>query len=174
MLQAKNELDFLVLALVARGVRSGYAMRVQMHRLRGLMWSAESGSVYRVLRRLTQGGLLTEIGQAGVKNRERTEYDITPAGRIALEAWLTGPITSEEVAMLSDPIRLRVTYFSLVDLATQRKALRTWLKQNAAFIEQIEQLMHGAEPSPADANILALARARHAWLKSLLASTANR
>ena len=47
-----SELEYLILAMVGEGVNSGYAMRKEMNRMRGGRWSAESGSVYRVRRRL--------------------------------------------------------------------------------------------------------------------------
>ena len=52
-----SELEYLILAMVGEGVNSGYAMRKRMNRMRGGRWSAESGSVYRVLRRLERDGL---------------------------------------------------------------------------------------------------------------------
>jgi DNA-binding PadR family transcriptional regulator len=51
-----SELEYLVLGMVGMGINSGYAIRKQMVEFRGGRWSAESGSVYRVLRRLLQDG----------------------------------------------------------------------------------------------------------------------
>jgi DNA-binding PadR family transcriptional regulator len=65
-----SELEYLILAMVGEGVCSGYAMRKEMNRMRGGRWSAESGSVYRVLRRLERDALLRELRKAGAPNRE--------------------------------------------------------------------------------------------------------
>ncbi|HWD37374.1 MAG TPA: PadR family transcriptional regulator, partial [Fimbriimonas sp.] len=76
-----NELEYLILALMGEGVSSGYAIRKTMNRMRGGRWSTESGSVYRVIRRLEKDDLIHEVRKAGVPNRERTEYELTGQGR---------------------------------------------------------------------------------------------
>src|SRR6476646_3232412 len=100
-----SELEYLILAMVGEGVNSGYAMRKEMNRMRGGRWSAESGSVYRVLRRLQADGLLSEARRVGVPNRERTEYELTKAGEALLNSWLTFPLDRSELVFLLDPIR---------------------------------------------------------------------
>src|SRR5215475_544144 len=105
-----SELEYLILAMVGESINSGYAMRKEMNRMRGGRWSAESGSVYRVLRRLQQDGLLNEARKVGVPNRERTEYELTRAGEALLNSWLTFPPDRSELGFLVDPIRTRA-YF---------------------------------------------------------------
>ena len=86
-----SELEYLILAMVGAGVNSGYAMRKELNRMKGGRWSAESGSVYRVIRRLEAHGMLREERRVGVPNRERTEYSITDQGKSLLNSWLTFP-----------------------------------------------------------------------------------
>src|SRR5262249_51179080 len=105
-----SELEYLILAMVGDGVNSGYAMRKRMNHMRGGRWSAESGSVYRVLRRLEGDGLVTEARKVGVPNRERTEYELTPHGDSTLTSWLTFPPDRSELGFLVDPLRTR-SYF---------------------------------------------------------------
>src|SRR5690348_498318 len=86
-----SELEYLILAMVGEGINSGYAMRKEMNRMRGGRWSAESGSVYRVLRRLEADSLVIEARRVGVPNRERTEYELSDKGQGLLNSWLTFP-----------------------------------------------------------------------------------
>ena len=170
-----SELEYLILAMAAEGIRSGYSMRVQMNRMDGLRWSAESGSVYRVLRRLKEAGHLHEIGKVGVPNRERTEYEVTPSGRKALTKWLTSELTGDELRTLVDPIRIRARYFGEVSMEAQRAAIEQWIKQNARFVRQLAKRVGKPQTiqERADASVLALAKARQAWLKSMLTSLAD-
>src|SRR6266567_2472263 len=99
-----SELEYLILAMVGENINSGYAMRKEMNRMRGGRWSAESGSVYRVLRRLEVDNLVREARKVGVPNRERTEYELTPSGEITLNSWLTFAPDRSELAFMVDPI----------------------------------------------------------------------
>src|SRR5690242_13450445 len=102
-----SELEYLILAMVGEGVNSGYAMRKEMNRMRGGRWSAESGSVYRVLRRLEADGLVSLARKVGVPNRERTEYELKRAGEALVNSWLTFPPDRSELRYFDEPIRTR-------------------------------------------------------------------
>src|SRR5579875_2806828 len=107
-----SELEFLILAMVGNGTNSGYAMRKQMNSWRGGRWSSESGSVYRVLRRLEKDGLVREARRVGVPNRERTEYELTDNGGTVLQSWLTFTPDRAEFSYLVDPIRTRAYFIA--------------------------------------------------------------
>lgn len=170
-----SELEYLILSMVADGHRSGYAIRLQMNRMEGLRWSSESGSVYRVLRRLTSDGLIVETGKAGVPNRERTEYAITPNGRNALVDWAKADLTLEELALLIDPVRIKARILEMVPVEARRTAISRWMRQNAAYIRQLRKRYRAAssQREMADANTLALAKARQTWLKTMADLLAN-
>jgi DNA-binding PadR family transcriptional regulator len=169
-----SELEYLILAMVGEGVNSGYAMRKQMNRMRGGRWSAESGSVYRVLRRLEQDQLVHEARKVGVPNRERTEYDLTPQGDAVLQSWLTFPPDRAEFSFLVDPLRTRAYFLERVKPAEQVRIVKTWLQENKQFVHEIEreveELRKEAGPLPVMAlqNLLCLAQARQEWLRKLL------
>jgi DNA-binding PadR family transcriptional regulator len=159
--------------MVGEGVVSGYAMRKHMNRMRGGRWSAESGSVYRVLRRLERDSLLHEVGRVGVPNRERTEYELTPQGEALLHSWLTFPPDRTEFAFLVDPIRTRSYFITRLKPAEQSRVVKTWLHESKQFIADLSRDL---EKLPVDSpvrnvaymNLLMLAQARHEWLKKLL------
>ena len=171
-----SELEYLILAMVGEGVNSGYAMRKEMNRMRGGRWSAESGSVYRVLRRLETDGLVSEARRVGVPNRERTEYELTRAGEALLNSWLTFPPDRTELGFMVDPIRTRSFFLDRLSHAEQGRVIKTWLQENRRFIEDLERevVPLSAKDSPmrrvAYQNLLFLAQARQEWLKRMAAT----
>ena len=168
-----SELEYLILAMVGDGLSSGYAMRKQMNRMRGGRWSAESGSVYRVLRRLESDGLVVQARKAGVPNRERTEYELTPHGGSILHSWLTFPPDRSELAFLVDPLRTRSYYLLRLRPSEQARVVKMWLQESKQFIVDLKRDLDARPPSSpireaGFQNLLYLAEARHEWLKKLL------
>lgn len=170
-----SELEYLILAMVGEGINSGYAMRKEMNRMRGGRWSAESGSVYRVLRRLEKDNLLREARRVGVPNRERTEYELTPQGDALLQSWLTFPPDRSELAFLVDPIRTRSYFLTRLRPAEQMRVVKTWLHESKHFVADLARDIDATSyknpvRQAAYGNLLFLAQARHEWLKKLLAA----
>lgn len=168
-----SELEYLILAMVGEGITSGYAMRKEMNRMRGGRWSAESGSVYRVLRRLEKDNLLIEARKVGVPNRERTEYELTPQGEALLHSWLTFPPDRSELAFLVDPVRTRSYFISRLKPNEQIRVVKAWLQESKQFISDLQRDLDAtAGPDPlrniAYYNLYFLAQARHEWLKKVL------
>lgn len=170
-----SELEFLILALVGEGVSSGYAMRKQMNHMRGGRWSSESGSVYRVLRRLERDNLVIEARRVGVPNRERTEYELTDQGQAVLQSWLTFPPDRQEFSYLVDPIRTRAYFITRLKPAEQARVVKGWIAESKSFIGEMEREIEKAKfpdavRAAAYTNLLYLAQARHEWLKRLLSA----
>ena len=169
-----SELEYLILAMVGDGTSSGYAMRKQMTRMRGSRWSSESGSVYRVLRRLEKDGLLVEARRVGVPNRERTEYEITERGESVLHTWLSFTPDRAEFGYLVDPIRTRAYFLGRLKPTEQVRVVKAWIAEGKGFLAEIEKDAATVGMTPlgkaAYANLLHLAEARQEWLKKLLAT----
>lgn len=170
-----SELEYLILAMVGEGISSGYAMRKEMNRMRGGRWSAESGSVYRVLRRLEKDNLVIEARKVGVPNRERTEYELSGQGEALLHSWLTFPPDRSELAFIVDPIRTRSYFLSRLKPAEQARVVKTWIQEGKQFVLDLERdLQSTAHADPlrnqAYYNLLYLAEARQEWLRKLLAT----
>lgn len=176
-----SELEYLILAMVSEGINSGYAMRKQMTRMRGARWSAESGSVYRVLRRLAKDGLVLEARKVGVPNRERTEYELTSSGAALLDSWLMFPPDRQEYAFMVDPLRTRMYFLGRLKPADQVRVVKTWAQENRLFLEELQRELdanEGEHPMRdlARLNLLYLVQARQDWIKKVLntlKSTAN-
>jgi DNA-binding PadR family transcriptional regulator len=169
-----SELEYLILAMVGDGTSSGYAMRKQMNRMRGGRWSSESGSVYRVLRRLLDSGLVAQISREGVSNRERIEYTLTTQGAATLDSWLVFAPDRTELVFLTDPIRTRAYFLGRLKPVDQVRVVKMWLQESKKLLVELERELPATSFGDplrdlALHNIFFLAEARHEWLRKLLA-----
>lgn len=170
---ACSELENIVLAMIAEGVSSGYAMRKYMGQMWGGRWSTESGSVYRALRRLTESGLVVEEGRAGTPNRQRTEYRLTARGEAMLLNWLSDTPSVDDFGALNDPIRTRTHFLGLLGKTERLQVVRNWLNFSKVFLEDLRRdaLSHALRERHLDRlalqNLIALAEARHDWLRKV-------
>ncbi|MBS1718052.1 MAG: PadR family transcriptional regulator [Armatimonadetes bacterium] len=163
-----TELEFVILAMAANGIKSGYAMRKELDSMRG-RFSPVSGSVYRVLRRLSERGLVEEIGKSGAPRRERTEYKATTAGLEVVQDWLASSPPMSEVEVINDPLRTRYRYLRAVPKEHHRRILKMWQEENEVLLIRLDKSMI---KNPADRmslmNLYLLAEARGKWLQMLL------
>ncbi len=84
-----SNLEYHVLLALAAGQLYGYAITTAVEEESGGVISPRAGSLYRVLGRLMEAGLIDETEPTEDENhpgRARRWYRLTPAGRIALSA----------------------------------------------------------------------------------------
>src|SRR4051794_2971183 len=78
----------VLMGLLATDARHGYQLKrahdSRFPQARPLAF----GQVYATLERLVRDGLVQTAGTEPGEGPERTRYELTPAGRVALEAWL--------------------------------------------------------------------------------------
>jgi hypothetical protein len=168
-----SELEYLILALLGEGKSNGYAIRKEMNRLKGGRWSADSGSVYRILRRLEAYGLAEETGRNGVRNRERTEYVLTTLGEIQLAEWVVANPDRNDMSHMTDSVRTRSYFLNRVNPADRIRLVKGWLAESKAYAIQLEMELaqtafHDPLRDAAYRNLHFHALARVEWLKYLL------
>jgi len=116
-----NQTARIVLAMIAEGHRTGYAIKAEIERSTRPFWGASVGGIYPELRRLTAAGLVTARdnprGEA-----TRHHYDLTPEGHRVLRRWLTGP--GEPVLELRDEALLRLRFAGVLDPDEQLEVVR--------------------------------------------------
>lgn len=81
----KGHLDALLLATLDDGARHGYAIKEKLRVESGGQFDLPTGTVYPALHRLEQAGLVRSTWSE-VSGRRRRSYQLTTAGRRALEA----------------------------------------------------------------------------------------
>ncbi len=91
--------SFIILGLVElSGEATPYELKQAAAGSVGNFWSMQHAQFYTEPERLTEAGLLTEDREEGGRRRRR--YQLTDAGRAALQTWRGAP--TEELAELRD------------------------------------------------------------------------
>ena len=116
--------------LAAAGPQTPYAIRRIVERTVGYYWPFPKAQIYAETARLATLGLALEEREATGLRRKR--YEITPAGRAALEAWLGSP--TQEQAQFRDLGLLKLAFGSVAS-ADARRSLRA--EQEAAHAARL-------------------------------------
>lgn len=148
----------VVLALIARhGPLTPYDLKALAAETVGHFWPIPHAQLYRDAPQLAERGLLTE--QAEQTGRRRRVFDLTPAGREALNAWLADEATSDPETR--DPALLKLSFAELagpdavIALAEgQAERHREWL---TTYRDRRAALDPADSATPSRARVLALA-----------------
>jgi DNA-binding PadR family transcriptional regulator len=165
-----SELEAVVLGLVwKKGPCTAHAVRIEFAASQSSHWSGSAGSIYPLMRRLEEHGLLASR-QEEVGRRPRRLYSITAAGRKALRGWLL----ASDPAVYSvqyDPIRIRAWFLGLLTDRQQQAALERAQQELSTRLEQLdrdhdEYLAQGwIHSAVAVDGVRAVTRARIDWLR---------
>ena len=82
-------LKFGVMGLLAREPLHGYEVKNRFEDMLGGTWEVNIGQIYTTLQRLERDGLVRPVGPRG--DRGRLQYELSSAGRKALDHWLAEP-----------------------------------------------------------------------------------
>nr|WP_062341560.1 PadR family transcriptional regulator [Herbidospora sakaeratensis] len=82
-----------LLALLSRGPRHGYQLRVDFEASTGATWPLNVGQVYTTLARMERDGLV-EAGETD--DQGRVVHALTEAGRAEMERWFTTPVVPSD------------------------------------------------------------------------------
>ena len=85
---------YAVLGQLAAGPSSGYEIKARLEAGAAHFWHASYSQIYAELRRLTDLALVSEKHVRQDARPDKRVYTITPAGRMALRAWLGPPLTT--------------------------------------------------------------------------------
>ncbi len=128
-----------LLALISAGPLTGYDAAKRFGASVGHLWNAPDSQIYPALRRMQEEGLL-EAREVpwGRKHATKTEYSITPAGRLALAEWQSTPLsyTAER-----DQAHLLAAYFEWAPAGEARRRLLEHIENYEAVREIAEHQM---------------------------------
>jgi DNA-binding PadR family transcriptional regulator len=128
-----------LLTLLAKEPAHGYELKSQLERILGEAYPPPNiGQIYLTLQRLEKAGLIRgkDVAQAGRPNK-RT-YELTPAGREEVDAWLAEP---------SDGPRVRDDFFmklALSPLTGEIDRLELINRQRRHYLAQMRALSRQA------------------------------
>lgn len=126
----------VILGLLARESRSGYEIKSAVEHSTRFFWAASFGQIYPELKRLADEGLVSG-SEAPVGGRKRTVYEITPAGREALRAWLrTGP----ELMELRHEGMLMAFFAYALPPSERAGRLRAWARIHRDKVDALREL----------------------------------
>lgn len=80
----------LILGLLSLSPMTGYDLKKHFDSSINHFWNADKAQIYRTLAQLVTSGLATVRSVPQENYPARQEHHITPAGRTALQDWLTG------------------------------------------------------------------------------------
>lgn len=137
-----NQTGRIVLAMIAEGHCTGYAIKAEIERSTRLYWGASVGGIYPELRRLTAAGLIT-AGDNPRGAATRHHYELTRAGRDALHRWLTD--VAEPVLELRDEALLRLRFAGVLEPGEQLAVLRRMRALHQGRMAALQELIDADE-----------------------------
>ena len=158
-----TDLEGAALADIASsGAKTSYAIARNFAQSPSEFWSGSAGSVYPMIKRLLDRGLLAATETADGK-RMRTDYSLTPAGETAMRAWLLDARRAAGIGF--DPLRTRAVHLNLVSAEERARFLE---EVRLHLDEAARQIVAPEEPrfQAIHASVMA---ARKAWFKALSA-----
>ncbi|HEX7360229.1 MAG TPA: PadR family transcriptional regulator [Bryobacteraceae bacterium] len=81
----QGSLEILVLKVLRRGTKNGYAIAAQIEQASDEVLRVEEGSLYPALHRMTESGLLKAEWKMSESGRRARFYELTAKGRKRLE-----------------------------------------------------------------------------------------
>src|SRR5215831_19732549 len=99
-----------LLGLLMEEPLSGYDIRRLFTQTPLATFSDSPGAIYPALKRLEAAGLIGGRVERSAGLRRRKLFRLTPAGKAALESWLSEPVTRDAVVRDSDELMLRFSF----------------------------------------------------------------
>jgi DNA-binding PadR family transcriptional regulator len=131
-----------LLGLLAERPLSGYDIRRVFTQTPLATFSDSPGAIYPALKRLEAAGLVRGRVERSAGLRNRKIFRVTPAGKAALERWLSEPATRDAVVRDTDELMLR---FSFMDRglgpAASARFLRTLQHELTTYLPELCQYL---------------------------------
>jgi DNA-binding PadR family transcriptional regulator len=133
-----TELESTVLGVVwLRGPCTAYVVRQEFLASSSSYWTASTGAIYPLLRRLEESGLISAAEQEwGTKGKKA--FSITAQGVAALREWIGPPLEPWTGLPTFDPIRTRLSFLGALTPAARRKFVAEAQKNVEAAMTQLE------------------------------------
>ena len=152
-----------LLALLSRGPRYGYQLRVEFEASTGATWPLNIGQVYTTLSRMERDGL---VAPGGADEQGRAVYAITEEGRRELARWFATPV--DQAARPRDELVIKVAMAVAADDVDVAAVI---LAQRMAIMRTLQELTRAKRNSTEDAgrrlvldSMIFKAEAEQRWL----------
>jgi PadR family transcriptional regulator AphA len=141
----RDTTTLVVLGLVALQPGSGYDLARLADRSVGYLWTPSRSQIYKVLPRLVSDGLATA---KRVRQRDRPDkdlYSITPAGRHALQLWLSQ--VEDEPVRNANIFALKLFFCDLVPARTAQAQLDAYRRFLETRLSRFHAMVHAPAQS---------------------------
>lgn len=136
----------LFLALLAGDNRHGYELKQTLEREFGrLLPALNAGQIYSTLARLERDGLIEGEGVAGDSRRKRI-YELTDAGRAALQGWIETPVPGTR---LKDEFFMKLVVVASAGLAEPRTLIDRQRREYLQSLRDLDALLVANGKGPA-------------------------
>jgi DNA-binding PadR family transcriptional regulator len=136
-----STLGFAILAVLAKGTRTGYGLTAAMSRPVGYFWTARHSQIHSDLQKLLADGLVRFETEHGPGPLGKKVYHLTPEGRTALREWVTEPprtrperdelVLKTYASWLADPAEVAELFRA--QLAVHEERIAEYEHQQASF-----------------------------------------
>ena len=135
----------VVLGMLALGFSTGYDIKNLVDKTTRHFWAASYGQIYPELKRLEDRGLVSGRPEP-TGGRARTVYDLTDAGRSALERWLESD--AETVSESRDEGMLKLFFSDAGEPAQRIENIRSMRARDERTLAQLRSLQPHAAAGP--------------------------
>jgi DNA-binding PadR family transcriptional regulator len=138
-------LEHALLVALSERPAAGLELAKRFSRSIGFFWHATHQQIYRTLARMDADGWVraTEVLQQG--RPRKLVYDVSPAGREALAAWLAEPTTTQA---LRSELAVKLRGASFGDRRAVLDVVRANLADHHVRLDHYQQLMKRDYPRP--------------------------
>ena len=135
-----------LLALLAKEPAHGYELKLALEQTFGHAYpSPNIGQIYVTLKRLEQDGLVRSEDVEQTTRPNKRVYELTPAGRQALRAWVDEPSDGPRIR---DEFFIKLILAPMAGLADRMSLMNTQRRHYLGIMRNLTELQ--AETDPAD------------------------
>lgn len=139
-------LEFAILGFLAESPASGYELKTRCFGgAASTFWSADQAQIYRTCDRLEREGLIASSLTHQTKRPNKKTFEITDAGRDALNAWLH---SDAQPAPIRDPFALRLFFSGSLPPQELSSLITTEISAQEAQLSAVETELSKLEKTP--------------------------
>ncbi len=168
-----SELEGVCLGLVCKHQPcTAYRVRQELKAAPSSHWQASAGSVYPLLQRLQDEGMILTVADKA-DGRGRRLLRITRQGRASFKDWLLAGTTPDLIYSVTDPIRSRTFFLNVLNRAQRDKYLDELVTEMERYLANTKDYLGTlSRTSDVDAYLGALgavrlAEARLKWTREV-------
>ena len=166
-----SELEGVVLGVIrVEGPCTAYRVRRVLRESPSTVWSASTGAIYPLLRKLEAEGLL-EVEVDALDKRGRRLLRLSSKGRSGHLQWMMRAGSMDVASAVSDAVRSRAFFLATLEPDERSEFVRSSLSALEAFLERTLEYLHDRNPSDYDywaaLGGVYQAKARVEWMRAL-------